>query len=50
MWTIGIVPLEGQTGVADPLFKMRESRMCSNFRGLTHANLPGKVYGRVVER
>ncbi|KAK3545227.1 hypothetical protein QTP70_002059 [Hemibagrus guttatus] len=37
------------TGVVVPLFKKGDRRVCSNYRGITHLSLPGKVYSRVLE-
>ena len=47
VWSSGTVSLECQTGVVVPLFKKRDQRVCSNYRGIT---LPGKVYSRVLEK
>ena len=44
------MPLDWQTGVVVPLFKKEDRRVCSNYRGITLLNLPGKVYSRVLER
>ncbi|TKS65465.1 putative 149 kDa protein ORF 2 [Collichthys lucidus] len=49
-WTSGAVPLDWQTGVVVPLFKKRDRRMCSNYRGITLLSLPGKVFSGVLER
>ncbi|KAL0153242.1 hypothetical protein M9458_051417, partial [Cirrhinus mrigala] len=49
-WRLGTVPLDWQTGVVVPLFKKRDRRVCSNYRGITLLSLPGKVYARVLER
>ena len=40
----------GRLWVVVPLFKKRERRVCSNYRGITLLSLPGKVYSGVVER
>ena len=47
--TSGAVPLDWQTGVVVPLFKKRDQRVCSNYRGITLLSLPGKVYSGVLE-
>ncbi|TWW68274.1 R2DM Retrovirus-related Pol polyprotein from type II retrotransposable element [Takifugu flavidus] len=49
-WTSGAVPLDWQTGVVVPVFKSRDQRVCSNYRGITLLSLPGKVYARVLEK
>ncbi|KAI3367628.1 hypothetical protein L3Q82_026470 [Scortum barcoo] len=50
-WRLGTVPLEWQTGVVVPLFKKGDRRVCSNYRGITLLNLPGKVSRQgVLER
>ncbi|KAK3523478.1 hypothetical protein QTP86_033740 [Hemibagrus guttatus] len=49
-WRSGTVPLDWATGVVFPLFKKRDRRVCSNYRGITLLCLPGKVYSRVLER
>ncbi|KAK3521248.1 hypothetical protein QTP70_001543 [Hemibagrus guttatus] len=49
-WRSGTVPLDWATGVVVPLFKKRDRRVCSNYRGITLLSLPGKVYSRVLER
>ncbi|TWW81341.1 R2 Retrovirus-related Pol polyprotein from type I retrotransposable element [Takifugu flavidus] len=49
-WTSGAVPLDWQTGVVVPIFKMGDQRVCSNYRGITLLSLPGKVYARVLEK
>ncbi|TWW71145.1 hypothetical protein D4764_17G0006280 [Takifugu flavidus] len=47
---IGAVPLDWQTGVVVPIFKSGVQRVYSNYRGITHLSLPGKVYARVLEK
>lgn len=49
-WRSGTVPLDWQTRVVVPLFKKRDQRVCSNYRGMTLLSLLGKVYSRVLER
>ncbi|KAK3525266.1 hypothetical protein QTP86_024908, partial [Hemibagrus guttatus] len=49
-WQSGTVPLDWATRVVVPLFKKGDRRVCSNYRGITLLNLPGKVYSRVLER
>ena len=40
----GTVPLQWHTGVAVPLFKKGDQRMCSNYRDITLLIFPGKGY------
>ncbi|KAK3562609.1 hypothetical protein QTP86_002090 [Hemibagrus guttatus] len=49
-WRSGTVPLDWATGVVVPLFKKRDQRVCSSYRGITLLSHPGKVYSRVLER
>ena len=42
--------MESQTGVVVPLFKKRDQRVWSNYRGMTLLSLPREVYYRVPER
>ncbi|KAK3511498.1 hypothetical protein QTP70_009001 [Hemibagrus guttatus] len=50
VWRSGTVPLDWATRVVVPLFKKGDRRVCSNYRGITLLNIPGKVYSRVLER
>ena len=36
-------------GIVLPLFKKRDAKECSNYRGITLTTLPGKVFTRVIE-
>ena len=49
-WREGKAPVDWQTGIVVPIFKKGDRRECSNYRGITLLNLPGKVYARVLER
>ena len=48
--TSGKVLQDWQTRVVVPLFKKVDRRVCSNYRGITLLNLPGKVCSGLLER
>lgn len=46
VWRSGAVHVDGM--VVTNL--KRDQQLCSNYRGITHLSLPGKVHARILER
>ena len=49
-WKLGKTPRDWQTGVIIPIFKKRDRKQCTNYRGISLLSLPGKVYAKCLER
>ena len=45
----GKTPQDWQTGVIIPIFKKRDRKQCTNYRGISLLSLPGKVYAICLE-
>ena len=50
VWKLGKTPRDWQTGVIIPIFKKRDRKQCTNYRGISLLSLPGKVYAKCLER
>ena len=42
-WKFGKTPRDWQTGVIIPIFKKRDRKQCTNYRGISLLSLPCKV-------
>ena len=43
-------PRDWQTGVIIPIFKKRNRKQCTNYRGISLLSLPGNLYAKCLER
>ena len=49
-WKYGKAPRDWQTGVIILIFKKRDRKQCTNYRGISQLSLPGKVYAKCLDR
>ena len=50
VWKFGKTPRDWQTGVIISIFKKRDHKQCTNYRGISLLGFPGKVYTKCLEK
>ena len=49
-WKLGKTPKDRQTGMIIPKYKKGDREECSNYRGISLLNIPGKVHAKCLEK
>ena len=49
-WKFGKTPRHWQPGAIISIFKKRDRKQCTNYRGISLLSLPGKVFAKCLER
>ena len=49
-WESGLIPTDWDLATIVPLFKKGDSKVVTNYRGISLLSIPGKIYSRVLQK